>query len=159
LQDIENTKKLLFCLIKRMGVEAEIRGYFEEGSLHLEIEKDNEGILVGKHGRTLEALKTLINRMINRRMKEPVRVELDIGGYRKRRMDSLGKLAGRLGERAKKEGKAITVGPFNAQERRIIHIALQEDPLVKTESIGEGPLKKISILPRKSEGEGIDPLE
>jgi spoIIIJ-associated protein len=51
------------------------------------------------------------------------------------------------------------VGPFNAQERRIIHIALQEDPLVKTESIGEGPLKKISILPRKSEGEGIDPLE
>jgi spoIIIJ-associated protein len=146
-------------LIRRMGVEAEIKGYFEEGSLYLEVEKDSEGILVGKHGRTLEALETLVNRMVNRRVKEPVRVVLDVGGYRKRRTESLGKLAGRLGERAKKEGKAITVGPFNAQERRVIHLALQQDPLVKTESIGEGPLKKISILPRKSAGEGIESLE
>ena len=56
-----------------MGVEPEIRGYFEEGSIHLEVEKDSEGILVGKYGRTLEALETLINRMVNRRVKEPVR--------------------------------------------------------------------------------------
>ena len=61
-----------------MGFEPEIRGYFEEGSLYLEVEKDNEGILVGKQGRTLEALETLINRMINRRVKEPVRVVLDV---------------------------------------------------------------------------------
>ncbi|MEI9478266.1 MAG: R3H domain-containing nucleic acid-binding protein [Deltaproteobacteria bacterium] len=54
----------------------------------------------------------------------------------------------------------MSIGPFNAQERRVIHIALQGDPLVvKTESIGEGPLKKISILPRKTEGERIEPLE
>ncbi len=103
----------------------------EEGSLCLEVEGDSEGILVGKHGRTLEALEILINRMVNRRVKEPVRVVLDVGGYRKRQADSLGKLAGRLGERAKERRKAITVGPFNAQERRIIHLALQQDPLVK----------------------------
>lgn len=159
MQHIEITIELLIGLIRRMGVEPEIRGYSEEGSLYLEVEKDNEGILVGRHGRTLEALETLINRMVNRRVKEPVRVVLDVGGYRKRRTESVGKLAGRLGERAKKEGKVITVGPLNAQERRIIHLALQQDPLVKTESIGEGPLKKISILPRKSAGEGIESLE
>jgi len=97
--------------------------------------------------------------MVNRRVKEPVRVVLDVGGYRKWRRESLGKLAGRLGERAINEGKAVTVGPFNAQERRIIHLALQQDSLVKIESIGEGPLKKISILPRKKAGEGIESLE
>jgi len=78
--------------------------------------------------------------MVNRRVKEPVRVVLDVGGYRKRRTDSLGKLAGRLSERANREGKMISLCPLNAQNRRIIQQeALQEDPLVKTESISEGP--------------------
>jgi spoIIIJ-associated protein len=76
--------------------------------------------------------------MVNNRVKEPVRVVLDIDHYRERRAESLGKLADRLGERAKREGKAIRIGPFNAQERRAIHLALREDPLVKTESIVKG---------------------
>jgi spoIIIJ-associated protein len=77
--------------------------------------------------------------MVNRRVKEPVRVVLDVGGYRKRRTDSLGKLDGRLSERANREGKTISVCPLNAQDRKIVQMDLQEDPLVKTESISEGP--------------------
>jgi len=77
--------------------------------------------------------------MVNRRVKEPARVVLDVGGYRKRRTDTLGKLAGRLSERANREGKTISVCPLNAQDRRIIQMGLQEDSLVKIESISEGP--------------------
>ncbi len=76
----------------------------KEGYLCLEVEGDREGILIGKHGRTLEALEVLINRMVNKRVKESVRVVLDIDRYRERRAESLGKLADRLGERAKREG-------------------------------------------------------
>lgn len=61
-------------------------------------------------------------------MKEPVRIIVDVGGYRNRRTESLGKLTGRLGERAKRERKVITIDPFNALERRIIQPALQQFP-------------------------------
>jgi spoIIIJ-associated protein len=128
LQYIEIKNELLLWLIRRMGVEAEIQGYFKEGELHLDVERDSEGVLVGRHGRTLEAREILINRMVNRRVNEPVRVVFDIGGYLRRQTESLEKLAGRLGERAKKEGKTITVGPLKAQERIIIHLSLQRDP-------------------------------
>ncbi|MEI9478265.1 MAG: KH domain-containing protein [Deltaproteobacteria bacterium] len=66
------TAKVLFGLIKRMGVEPEIRGSLKEGYLCLEVEGDREGILIGKHGRILEALEVLINRMVNKRVKESV---------------------------------------------------------------------------------------
>lgn len=142
-----------------MGVEAEIRGYAEEGNLHLDVEGDSEGILIGKHERTLEAIEILVHRIVIRGLREPVKFVLAVSGYRRKRVDSLEKVALRLGERAKKDRKAMAVGPFNAQDRRMIHLALQHDGLVKPESIGEGPLRKISILSRISEGEGNRSLE
>jgi spoIIIJ-associated protein len=149
LKQLEIAVELIDGLIKRMGLEAEIAGSWKDKDIYLEIKGDKDGILIGRHGRTLEALELLLNRMVNRRVEEPVRVVLDINHYREKRVESLQQLADHLGTRVRKEGKAITIGPFNAQDRRIIHIALQQDPLVKTESIGEGPLKKISILPEK----------
>lgn len=147
LQELEIAKELLLGLVERMDLKPEIEGFLKEGKIYLEI-KGDEGILIGKNGRTLEALEIIINRMVNKQVREPVRVVLDIDHYRMRRADSLAKLAEHLGEKARREGKAITIGPFNAHERRIIHMALQNDPFVRTESIGDGPIKKISILPR-----------
>lgn len=139
-------------LLERMGVEAEVEGFIEEGGLYLDIKGDQEGLLIGKHGHTLESLQLLINRMVNKRLKEPVRVFLDVDHYKKRRADSLKKMAHRLGERAKMSGKAITIGPFNSHDRRVIHISLQQDPSLKTESMGEGEMKKIMVIPKKEGG-------
>ena len=146
---IENAKQLLAGLLERMGVHAEVDGLLKEADLCLEIKGDQEGMLIGKNGRTLEALQILINRMINKRVKESVRVVLDVNHYRERRADSLTKMATRLGEKAKMTGKTVTIGPYNAHDRRIIHIALQDDPSLQTQSIGEGDLKEISIIPRR----------
>ena len=88
-----------------------------------------------------------------------MRVVLDIGHYKKRRADSLVKMANRLGERAKVAEKVITIGLFNARDRRIIHITLQEDPSLETKSLGEGAIKKVSIIPKRKEGGRIEPLE
>jgi spoIIIJ-associated protein len=151
-EGIEIARQLMTGLLERIGVKAEVKGFLGEADIYLEIQSDREGILIGKHGRTLESLQFLINRMVNKQLKEPMRVVLDINDYRKRRADILEKMALRLGEKVKRMGHALTIGPFNAHDRRIIHITLQEDPSLRTESFGEGALKKISIIPKAKEG-------
>jgi len=152
LEEIEIAKELTVGLLEQMGVRTEVEGFSKEGTLYLEIRGDQEGILIGKHGRTLESLQVLINRMVNKRLKSAVRVVLDIDDYRKRRADTMAQMALRIGEKAKRAGYSLTVGPFNAHDRRIIHLTLKEDPSLKTESLGEGELKKIKIIPLKEEG-------
>ena len=146
MEEIEIAKQLTKGLLERMGAKAEVEGFLKEGNLYLDIKGDQEGILIGKHGRTLESLQMLINRMVNQRLKNTLRVVLDIDDYRKRRGDSIAQMAIRLGDKAKRTGHPQTVGPFNANDRRIIHLSLKEDPSLKTESLGEGELKKVKII-------------
>jgi spoIIIJ-associated protein len=152
LEEIEIAKQLTMGLLNRMGLKTEVEGFFKDGSLYLEIKGDYEGVLIGKYGRTLESLQMLINRMVNKQLKNSMRVIIDIDDYRKRRSDSMAKMAQRLGEKVKRTGHSLTVGPFNAHDRRIVHLTLKEDPSLKTESLGEGDLKKIKIIPMKKEG-------
>jgi len=152
LEEIEIAKELTIGLLERMGVRTEVEGFLKEGNLCLEIKGDQEGVLIGKHGRTLESLQMLINRMVNKRLKNAVRVVLDIDDYRKRRVESMANIAHRLGEKTKRTGHSLTVGPFNSHDRRIIHLTLKEDPYLKTESLGEGELKKVKIIPIKKDG-------
>ena len=149
---VEIAKELMMGLLERMEMDTELEGFLREGDIYLEVKGDKRGILIGKHGHTLESLQFLINRMVNKRLKEPVRVILDINDYRKRRADNLKKMAVRLGEKVKTVGHGLTIGPFSAHDRRIIHIALKEDPLLRTESLGEGETKRIKILPKEKEG-------
>ena len=149
MEEIEIAKELTKGLLERMGVRTEVEGFLKEGNLYLEIKGDQEGILIGKHGRTLESLQMLVNRMVNKRLKNAMRVILDIDGYRKRRADSVTQMALRLGDEAKRTGHSQVAELLNAYDRRIIHLTLKEDPFLKTESIGEGELKKVKIIPMK----------
>jgi spoIIIJ-associated protein len=150
---VEIAKQLMMGLLERMEINTVLEGFLREGDIYLEVAGDKRGILIGKHGHTLDSLQFLINRMVNKRLKEPVRVILDINDYRKRRAESLKKMAVRLGEKVKTVGHALTVGPFNAHDRRIIHIALKEDPFLGTESLGDGETKRIKIIPKGKEGQ------
>jgi spoIIIJ-associated protein len=153
-EEVEVAKELTIGLLDRMGAKVEVEGFLKEETLYLEIMGDQEGILIGRHGRTLESLQILINRMVNKRLAKPFRVVLDIDEYRKRRADTLTKMAVRIGEKAKSKGHPLSIGPFDAHDRRLIHIALKEDPSLRTESLGEGTLKKITIIPVRSKEEG-----
>ena len=152
MEEIEIAKELTIGLLERMGVKTQVEGFIKEGNLCLEIRGDQEGVLIGKHGRTLESLQMLVNRMVNKKLKNAVRVVLDINDYRRRRVDSMSSIAYRIGEKAKKSGYSLTVGPFNSHDRRIIHLTLKEDPSLKTESLGEGELKRVKIIPVNKEG-------
>lgn len=142
---VEIARQLMLGLLQKMGIETEVEGSVKEGDIHLEVKGDEGGLLIGKHGRTLESLQVLMNRMINKQAKSPVRIVLDIADYKKRRADSLKMMAGRLGENVKRTGKGVTIGPFSAHDRRIIHITLKEDPSLKTESLGQGEWKMLKI--------------
>ena len=148
---VQIARQLMADLLEKMGIETEVEGSIKEGDIYLDIKSDEGGILIGKHGRTLESLQVLVNRMVNKQAKKPMRVVLDVANYKKRRADSLEKMAGRLGENVKGTGKEVTIGPFSAHDRRIIHMALKEDPGVKTVSLGEGEWKKIRIIPGEKE--------
>lgn len=134
-------------LINRIGIPIEVEGYSKEEVICLEIKTNKGEILIGKEGRILEALQFLINRMVNKKLKENVTVYIDINQYKAKKTDALSKMAIRLGEKVKKSGKAILIGPYNPHDRKIIHVTLKDDPSLRTESLGEGEMKKVRIIP------------
>lgn len=156
---VEAAKQRMSGLLEHMGIKTEVEGSMEEGTIYLELRGGPGGALIGKHGRTLDSLQMLMNRMVNKQLNNPVKVVLDVDSYRKRREDTLRRMVLRLGEKAKGTGQSQTIGPFNARERRIIHMALKEDPLLTTESLGEGRIKRITIIPKRKEGVKAGPLE
>jgi spoIIIJ-associated protein len=135
-------------LLEGMGIKADVGASLRGEDLYLNIMGDREEILIGKHGRTLESLQFLFNRMVNKQLKEGVKVYIDVNDYKVKRTDSLTKMAARLGEKIKRAEKSLTIGPFNSHDRRIIHLAIKEDPALETESLGEGEMKRIRIIPK-----------
>lgn len=104
------------------------------------------GILIGKHGQTLDALQYLTNLAVNRDMTEAkVRILLDVENYRKRREETLCRLAKRLADKVHRTGEKIVLEPMSRHERKVIHTALQDDRRVITYSDGEEPYRKVVV--------------
>lgn len=145
---LETVAQFVQGVCKRMGADVEVS--MEDGaeSIMMDITGQNLGLLIGKHGQTLNALQYLANVVYNRNAEEHQRLVLDIGGYRVRRQETLTRLAERLAEKAKRTGRRIMLEPMNAQERRIIHTALQGDKHIVTYSEGEEPYRKVVIALR-----------
>jgi len=121
----------------------------EEGVV-FNLEGENLGILIGKHGQTLDSLQYLTNLAANRGVAEDrVRVIIDIEGYRARREETLMRLAGHLAEKACRIGEEVHLEPMNRHERKIIHMALQDNRRVSTYSAGEEPRRYVVIVPRR----------
>jgi len=120
-----------------------------EDYVALDIEGDGGGLLIGRGGQTLDAIQYLTNKVLNKNGNGGKRIILDTENYRKKREENLTALAEKLGEKAKRTKKAVTVNPMNAHDRRIIHMALQNDGGLTTRSRGEGAFRKIIIVPKK----------
>jgi len=114
----------------------------------LEIHADNSALLIGRKGQTLEALQYLITRIAGERQgSEEPHIVVDVENYRARRRKSLEDMALRLGEKAKRQRKTVTVDALSAADRRIIHAVLQDDPWVSTKSLGQGSYRRLLIIP------------
>ena len=145
---IEYVRSVLEGILFRMGLEAKVVAEEMERDIRLEMKGDSSGLLIGKHGRTLDALQYIVNKIYQRRFGEGEKVFVDAENYRKRRVEALENLALRLSEKVKRRNRALVAGVFNSRDRRVIHMALKGDGLVETESRGDGFYKKLVIRPR-----------
>ncbi len=107
------------------------------------------GMLIGRRGDHLAQLQYLVNLMVTRRIGHWVRVSVDVEGYKRRREDSLAGLAGRVARQVARSGRPVQLEPMPANERRIVHLSLRDDPDVLTESSGEGEMRRITVLPKQ----------
>lgn len=153
-------QEILATILEKMGESCSVQGTQKLNQIHLVVEGEDAGLLIGKQGQTLEALQYLVTKIVAKQSQRKPRIIIDIESYRERHKQSLIDLALKQGEKAKRSGKPVTLSPMNAHDRRIVHLALQSDKEVKTKSRGEGLYKKIIIYPvkRKRSMEAVNEL-
>jgi len=124
----------------------------EADTIVLGIKTSNPGVLIGRHGHTLDALQYIVNIITNKEFEEPERrkIIVDIEGYKERREDIVSKYAREKAEIVKKNGKKIALCYMNAVERKIVHLVLQDEPLLSTYSEGTEPFRRVIIVPKEN---------
>jgi len=150
---IENDKAAAFIkkTINLMGIEVHITKIESKDSITYDLAGPNMGSVIGRRGETLDSLQYLVNVITNHDHSDShKRIILDAEEYRKRREETLIKLATRLAGKAKRSGRRVSLEPMSPMERRIIHTALQNDSAVTTISEGEDPFRHLVIIPKDS---------
>ncbi len=142
-------KKILSNVLGAMDIDAEVNVNEENENVHINLEGSDLGVLIGRRGETLDALQYLVSLSVNKNQEQRKKIFLDIEGYRKRREETLQKLALKLADKARQRGRNVVLEPMNSLERRIIHTALQGRDDIATFSEGEEPYRKIIIAPKK----------
>lgn len=117
----------------------------ENGELILDVNGGDLAVLIGRHGRTLDALQMVLSSLMSSRIKFYYPIVVDIEGYKSRRRKKLEDMARSSAARAKERGGKVTLSPMNAYERRIIHLTLVGDTGVTTHSEGEEPERRVVI--------------
>ncbi|HRU42513.1 MAG TPA: RNA-binding cell elongation regulator Jag/EloR, partial [Candidatus Diapherotrites archaeon] len=143
----ERARKFLRDVLEAMDIKAEIRVKDINESLYINLSGPKMGMIIGRRGQTLDSLQYLVSLVVNKDKERDsfVKVILDTEDYRRKREETLQRLAKRLADRARKTGKNIELEPMNPYERRIIHSTLQEVEGITTFSEGEEPYRKVII--------------
>lgn len=143
----ETLKEILRLMDMSASVALEQRG----NELVLTLTGRDGSALIGRNGQTLDALEYVLNRIITRSDETEAHLTLDAEGYRERRRKNLENLALRLGERAKRRKRPVALSPLSPRDRRVIHLALENDPLVTTKSMGRGYFRRLYIVPEEGQ--------
>ncbi|NPV08977.1 MAG: protein jag [Anaerolineae bacterium] len=151
-QEADVAARLLQEMVRRMGIRARVQVELptEDQPLRLNIVGRNLGILIGRRGETLSALQFLTRMMASHQLHKWINLIVDVDDYRKKREESLRRLAVRMAQMAVETGKVQELEPMPPAERRIVHIALRDFDGVRTESQGEDENRRVTIVPVRS---------
>ena len=138
-------KEFLLGMFGKMGLSVQIEKFTTKDKITFQIHGDELGILIGKHGQTLDAIQYLTNLVANKEVHRRCQIVVDVENYRSRREETLIQLAHRLGAKVRRTRQKIALEPMNAFERKIIHLALQNEKNIKTDSEGQEPYRHIVI--------------
>ena len=137
-------------IARSISRDADISVEDSNGRVSLQVQGGDAGLLIGKRGQTLEAIQYLVEKIVNKNNEQRVRVQVDVEGYLQNRRANLKDLALKMADKTKKTGKPATIGQMNAHDRRIVHLALKDDKMIRTQSVGDGFLRKLVIFPKKA---------
>jgi len=142
--------KLTKELIKQLGVKVKVEvSEDKEGVVHVQLETDDPGILIGYHGETLASLQLILAMMVYRKTDEWARILVNVGDYQERRKESLERMALSAAQKVKFSGEEHALPSMISAERRIVHLALANDSEIITESEGEGRSRRVIIKPKR----------
>ena len=140
-----DAEKFLLGLFERMNMAVTIKSEIQDGILKLNLSGRGMGVLIGRRGETLDALQYLTSLVVNNGKSGYTKIMLDTENYRKKREDTLRRLAKRLAEKVQNSGKRVVLEPMNPYERRILHSTLQNYENVYTYSEGEDPFRSVVV--------------
>lgn len=141
----QKAKKFIEEVISKMGLKADVAIKDENNAITATISGSDMGVLIGRRGETLDALQYLTSLHVNNGKGPYKKVVIDTENYRRKREETLEKLAHKLADRVIKYRRPITLEPMNPNERRIIHSTLQGNTAIKTYSVGDEPNRKVVI--------------
>lgn len=146
-----DAEKFLLGLFARMNMGVVLKSEMQDGILKLNLSGRGMGILIGRRGETLDALQYLTSLVVNNGKSEYTKIMLDTEDYRKKREDTLRRLAARLADKVQSSGKRVVLEPMNPYERRILHSTLQNYDNVYTYSEGEDPFRSVVVALKDDE--------
>lgn len=147
----EKGKEALEKILRLMGIEVtiEVKAGEDPEDIVLNIQSSHGGLLIGRGGQTLQAMQYLVMRIVGREEGSgSARIVVDTENYHERHRKKLQDTALRLGESAKRQRRTVTLDSLSAHDRRIIHLTLEDDPWLTTKSLGQGPYRRLLIIPQ-----------
>jgi spoIIIJ-associated protein len=139
-------------IVGLMGLDARVTSWEDEEEIHVDVWGDDVAVLIGKGGRTLEALQDLLGAIIARQEGESRRVQVDVEKYRERKRRRLVERSKEAADRCMRTGRPVSLDPMSAGDRKVVHDALKDYGRVWTSSSGEGAERHVVIYPEDHEG-------
>lgn len=153
--EVSIARETINIILEKMRVTADVSVRMGEGDenrvdpILIDIEGKDLSFLIGRKAETINALQFITSLIVGRELGRWVPLQVDVQHYRKRREEELRKLARRIAEQVAGTGRKQVLEPMPPNERRIIHIELRDNPHVETESVGEDPKRKVTVLPKE----------
>jgi spoIIIJ-associated protein len=145
----DKLREFVQTVVDLMGIEARVGASENAEGVRAEISGDDLGLLIGRHGATIDALQYIAAIVVNGDRRERRPVVVDAEGYRDRRAAALTALADRTAQKVDRESESIALKPMSAAERKVIHLHLKDDPRVETVSEGNEPFRAVVVSPRQ----------
>ena len=143
----DRVRALLERIVEELGLEAEVSVNEGDDEIHAEVEGEDVGLLIGRHGQTIDALQLLCYQAAFRGRQERKRVTVDAAGYRERQGEALQRRADMAAEDALADGRPIEMDPMGPNERRVVHEHLRDRPELETHSEGDEPNRFVVVSP------------
>jgi spoIIIJ-associated protein len=144
-------RAVLERIVEELGLEASVSVAEEDEEIHADIEGEDVGLLIGRHGQTIDAVQLLCYQAAFRGRQDRKRVSVDAAGYRRRQGESLRRRAAVAAEDAIRNGQGVEMDPMGANDRRVIHEHLRERPGIETYSEGDEPNRYVVVAPLLSD--------